>query len=269
MTSTPQKTRSMTGRSYGRLSGRARTARHRGGNTRMACPAHRRPPGRGTAASCPRTGPSRPATNPKPAPVPSLNPTEVRRSPGQPLAGGLALTFPADPVVVAAAPAPLAGPLQAGLDRLDLAGVMLDVQRRSADPGIRVFLEPLHLAAEALIQRESGSARAYAMQRPVRIQRGAGDHTSNSWHFRQADAHQREPIGKRTVYLQRPFSRWSGSLLTFVSVPPRAPGRHTAPGRHRRTRPAGLRRRGVSPRRVTGRRILWSALSNLSTPPRL
>src|SRR5215469_6415790 len=195
--------------------------------------------------------------------------TQLWTAQRQPPAGDLALTFPADPVVVAAAPAPLAGPLQAGLDRLDLAGVMLDVQRRSADPGIRVFLEPLHLAAEALIQRESGSARAYAMQRPVRIQRGAGDHTSNSWHFRQADAHQREPIGKRTVYLQRSFSRWSGSLLTFVSVPPRAPGRHTAPGRHRRTRPAGLGRRGVSPRRVTGRRILWSALSNLSTPPRL
>jgi len=38
------------------------------------------------------------------------------------------------------------------------------VQRGGADTGVGVFLEPLHLAAEALVEQESGGARADAVQ---------------------------------------------------------------------------------------------------------
>src|SRR5215470_1410151 len=165
---------------WSRPTDRARTARRPGGNIRRACPARRCPPARGTTASCPPAGPSRPDTNAGPPRAPVLRARESRGrwSPGQPPAGGLAPTFLADPVGVAVAPALLVGLVQAGLDRLDLAGVMLDVQSCGADPGIRVLLEPLHLAAEPLIQREPGGARADAVQRPgpgLRV-RGAQAH---------------------------------------------------------------------------------------------
>src|SRR5260221_215238 len=72
----------------------------------------------------------------------------------------------AHPVVVAVTPALVVGLVESGLDRLDFACVVFDVQRGSADGGVGVFLEPFHLAAEALVERESGAARADGMQRP-------------------------------------------------------------------------------------------------------
>lgn len=74
------------------------------------------------------------------------------------------VAMPADPAGVAVTPALLGGPIQAGFHRLDLAGVVLDMQGRGADTRVGVFLEPPHLAAEALVEREPGAAGADAVQ---------------------------------------------------------------------------------------------------------
>ena len=80
------------------------------------------------------------------------------------MAGGLALAMLADPAGVAVTPALLGGPVKAGFHRLDLAGVVLDVQGRGADTRVGVFLEPPHVAAEALVERKPGAAGADAVQ---------------------------------------------------------------------------------------------------------
>ena len=76
--------------------------------------------------------------------------------------GGLALAMLAHPADVAVTPALLGGPVEAGFYRLDLAGVVLNMQGRGADQRVGVFLEPSHLAAEALVEREPGAAGADA-----------------------------------------------------------------------------------------------------------
>jgi hypothetical protein len=60
----------------------------------------------------------------------------------------------------------LAGPVEAGLDHLDLACVAVYVQRRGPDAGVGIFLEPLDLTAEVFVAGESGGAWAEAVQRP-------------------------------------------------------------------------------------------------------
>jgi len=80
------------------------------------------------------------------------------------VARGLALAVPGHPVCIAVAPALLLGPVKASLNSLDLARVVLDVQRCRADAGVRVFLEPLYFTAEALVERESRAIRADAVQ---------------------------------------------------------------------------------------------------------
>ncbi len=82
------------------------------------------------------------------------------------MAGRLALAVPGHPVCIAVAPALLVGPVEASLNGLDLARVVLDVQRCRADAGVGVFLEPLYFAAEPLVEREPGGARADAVQCP-------------------------------------------------------------------------------------------------------
>ena len=82
------------------------------------------------------------------------------------VASGLALAVVADPAWVAVTPALLVGSVESGLDCLDLACVVLDVQRRGADGGVGIFLQPFHLAAEPLVERESGGTRADAVQCP-------------------------------------------------------------------------------------------------------
>ena len=42
---------------------------------------------------------------------------------------------------------------------------LFDVQRRRADRGARILLQPLHLGAETLIHHEPGTARADPVQR--------------------------------------------------------------------------------------------------------
>jgi len=69
-----------------------------------------------------------------------------------------------DPVGVAVTPALLVGPVEPGLNGLDLACVVFDVQGRGADAGVGVLLQALDLAAEALVERESGGAWADAVQ---------------------------------------------------------------------------------------------------------
>jgi hypothetical protein len=55
--------------------------------------------------------------------------------------------------------------IETGLDPLDLACVALDVQRRGADPGIGVFLQSLHLAAETFVDQEPSPTWADGVQR--------------------------------------------------------------------------------------------------------
>src|SRR5262245_66588135 len=68
------------------------------------------------------------------------------------------------PVGVAVAPALPLSPVETGLNRLDFTCVVLDVEGRGPDIGVGVFLEPLHLASEALVERESGATRADTVQ---------------------------------------------------------------------------------------------------------
>jgi hypothetical protein len=68
------------------------------------------------------------------------------------------------PAGVTVTPALLGGPVKAGFDRLDLAGVVLDMQGRGADTRVGVLLEPPHVAAEALVERKPGAAGADAVQ---------------------------------------------------------------------------------------------------------
>src|SRR6516162_7338915 len=88
------------------------------------------------------------------APSAGWNPASQRK----PVPGCLTPAFGPDPVRVAVPPALLPGPVQACLDCLDFARVLLGVQRRRADRGARILLQPLHLAAETLVHHEPGTA---------------------------------------------------------------------------------------------------------------
>jgi len=89
-------------------------------------------------------------------------------------AGGVALAVLAAPVVVAVAPALLPRPVKPGPDRLDLARVMLDVQRRRPDHGVTVLLQPLHFPAEPLMEPEPAEHGQTACSARTRA-RGSGE----------------------------------------------------------------------------------------------